>query len=364
MFKFRGIVQTSEQSSIHNYIFTMETLLYALTKEMEDSTRLSTEGDKVISAMSHFKVDQSKYTQDITTFLSPRIGIVPDGDKVLENRYRCSLCFGKFTDSCENGGDGCIGGGARMLPCGHVFGKYCLREALLASRGVCPLCRAPSQIRRVGITVSVEIIEDIMINEDLSLSDMMVCNVLLAANPFFVLVEETMGVAFNNPGPDGLWKLILLILSNFALQLFRVLWTVPLLWPLTILWWVGEPIYYSLRIRCIPIWFWARSWVDIWIPFYCTFCFLEAQHYLRIRWTRLWFWGRRWVEIWIPAYYMICTIEAQHYLRVARLQALKSLLHVVMWAIVRGYFPQGSLRRTYLERATDFLKNLLGLKLD
>lgn len=126
MFKFRRVVQTSEQSSIPNDIFAMETFLYVLTKERKDSTRLSNEGDKAISAMSHFKVDQSKYAQDITTFLSPRIGIVPDGDKVLENRYRCSLCFGKFTESCENGGDGCIGGGARML----ASLRSCLRQRL------------------------------------------------------------------------------------------------------------------------------------------------------------------------------------------------------------------------------------------
>lgn len=57
-----------------------------------------------------------------------------------------------------------------------------------------------------------------------------------------------MGVAFNNPTQDSLWKLILMILSTFVIPLFRVVWTVPLLWPLTILWWFVEPIYYSQKI--------------------------------------------------------------------------------------------------------------------
>lgn len=200
------------------------------------------------SAMSDFKIYQSKYAQDITTFLNPRIGIVPDGDKVLENRYKCSLCFGKFSKSSENGGDDCIGGGARMLPWGHAFGKDYLKETFLASRGICPLCWAPSQIRRVGTTVGEEIIKDILINEDLSFSGLMISNVLLASNLFFFFVEETMGVAVNNPTQDSLWKLILMVLSTFVIPLFRVVWTVPLLWPLTILWWFVEPIYYSQKI--------------------------------------------------------------------------------------------------------------------
>ena len=123
-----------------------------------------------------------------------------------------------------------------------------LKEAFLASRGIFPLCWAPSQIRRVGTTVGEEIIKDILINEDLSFSGLMISNVLLAANLFFFFVEETMGVAFNNPTQDSLWKLILMILSTFVIPLFRVVWTVPLLWPLTILWWFVEPIYYSQKI--------------------------------------------------------------------------------------------------------------------
>lgn len=56
-----------------------------------------------------------------------------DLDQVFTEDERCNLCYGEFAhrDCCQK---------PTKAPCGHLFGKQCLVEALLEDRTTCPKC--------------------------------------------------------------------------------------------------------------------------------------------------------------------------------------------------------------------------------
>ncbi|PVH78340.1 hypothetical protein DL98DRAFT_590464 [Cadophora sp. DSE1049] len=276
--------------------------------------------------MSNFTVDQSKYEQDTSAFLCPRVRIIPDGDHILEDRHKCCLCWGTFAESAEDGSGGCLGGGPRILPCGHVFGKDCLKEALLTSRGVCPLCRARFQIRRTGKSIWEELRDEIRIEENPTACNVLKYNTFCGAFPTFELVEMTMGVGMRKPVNRSIGKLTLLVIYIFVWQLFMAVLAVAFFGPPMLLLWLADQIFYFLRIRYLLL--------------------------------------ALWLEIWVPYYRMVCILETKYYIRVTRYHALKALSQIVIWAVVRGYFPRGSSRRIYLERIMGFLRDGLGLKLD
>lgn len=71
---------------------------------------------------------------DFHDFVSPTIKVVPLGT-IHPDKERCAACWGNLTISSRNLEESCSGAGARMLPCGHIFGQKCLARTFTFQRG-------------------------------------------------------------------------------------------------------------------------------------------------------------------------------------------------------------------------------------
>jgi hypothetical protein len=79
---------------------------------------------------------------DITEFSSPRLKIVPPGT-IPTDSDKCGICWGSLV---ALGDEACGGGGARMLDCGHVYGKTCIANTFERWTN-CPFCTREYRIR-------------------------------------------------------------------------------------------------------------------------------------------------------------------------------------------------------------------------
>lgn len=78
------------------------------------------------------------------TFLKERVVPVKDDDKFNDNK--CAHCWGEYNEEHP---------GVKILPCGHVFGRGCLREITDGPTGnLCPICRV-KLFRRWELTIPV-----------------------------------------------------------------------------------------------------------------------------------------------------------------------------------------------------------------
>jgi hypothetical protein len=88
-----------------------------------------------------------KHLIDTTEFLKPKIKIVPPGI-IPEGSEKCGVCWGSLV---ADGEDACDGGGARMLPCSHIFGKGCIAN-VFDQWNFCPLCTKNYRVRRRAVS--------------------------------------------------------------------------------------------------------------------------------------------------------------------------------------------------------------------
>jgi hypothetical protein len=85
------------------------------------------------------------FMTDRCDFVSPGVKIVPPGT-IKPEHEKCGVCWGLMTASDPE--EACCGEGARMLPCGRIFGRKCLastfqigNEGQAQGRNRCPTCR-------------------------------------------------------------------------------------------------------------------------------------------------------------------------------------------------------------------------------
>ncbi|CZS88294.1 uncharacterized protein RAG0_00012 [Rhynchosporium agropyri] len=161
---------------------------------------------------STFSVDQTGLVQDTERLLSPQLRIVPDGSPILvgqDGQNKCSICWGSYAESVESG-NGCAGGGPRILSCSHVFGRDCIIDSMLAgNNNSCPICRKLFHLREAGKFFSQGIMDDLKaqiefnagiqdpVNNDLSLLAREAFHICLI--PTYNFVELTMDVASRDP---------------------------------------------------------------------------------------------------------------------------------------------------------------------
>ena len=84
----------------------------------------------------------NKHLLDLTDFSSPLLTVVPP-KLVPEEWQKCGICWGNLSLTSV---EGCEGGWARVLPCGHIYGKGCL-AVTLRHFGNCPLCTRKYRVR-------------------------------------------------------------------------------------------------------------------------------------------------------------------------------------------------------------------------
>jgi hypothetical protein len=85
---------------------------------------------------------------DRSYFITPELRIVPAG-KIKPHQDSCEICLGSLTSFDPE--ESCSGHGARKLPCGHIYGRQCIVDALTKSLEKikrCPHCRKEFSISK------------------------------------------------------------------------------------------------------------------------------------------------------------------------------------------------------------------------
>jgi hypothetical protein len=141
---------------------------------------------------------------DDANFTSPRLKIVPPGT-IPEDSDKCSLFWGSLGTDDDGEGLECEGGGARMLPCGHIYGKKCIKD-VFARWSMCP-CTREFRVKRALSRSFVEAtLESLFENPELDRGWLAARTMLLSLlSPVVLAAAVTMNVG-HRLHPNGPFK--------------------------------------------------------------------------------------------------------------------------------------------------------------
>lgn len=177
------------------------------------------------------------YEKDERSFLySPVVRIVPLRDPILDDQPICVLCDTPFSEESK------LCGGPRILPCGHIFGRFCMGDMFLETRE-CPFCGTKYPIVFRGESVydwhyqhAYKCVRESRRHGSLlsRIGHTHIICVLILLKPTFDLVEATMDVSRRPVPRRTVWELVILvtwaIIRQCATQILLGVSYIPLLW--------------------------------------------------------------------------------------------------------------------------------------